>query len=625
MSASVAERAAESAAADPALAGANPDGHSRPTETYVDGLRAVAVVCVLVLHAWGISSSPNIRILGHSVTFLIARGAWGVDLFFVLSGFLLARPWFEAELTGRPRPSVRTYARRRFRRIVPAYVVSLAVLFAVFVPSHVVPAAAVTGRIGFWNIAAHLTFLQHIFPLSATDFGVNGVYWTLTMEVLFYLCLPIMVRAFVGRRAGLAIASALVVSAGWVWLSLRSFGPLVRTLAGSVSGHTGQVVGVPSSTGYMRAFLVVQFPSWLFTFALGILLARLVVRQRGGVGSPWCSPGIALAAIGLALTSLVWFAHEYFAVAPIGAGEPALPYVLDHILPGAAMALLVFGTTFGPAWVRRPLEIRPVRHVGQVSYGVYLYHLMVLTALLRYTTLFDRSPVGAFWLAISCGLGIAVLIATVSWYAIERPLLRGRARGARHAPRQRRWASIAVAGLAMPALGLVLGIADPSGAAPASPGALGTIRHAAQVAALSGPTSPDLAAARNLIYPHERDILSRCGAVQGSTEALSAATWGATGSVFTCRNASAAAVALAEIKRWEPAIGFTPSHLSIGAPTFVRVAADAEPRDPYRFHVRYRSGAQLVGISVSARTDSDGWRALSSIMSAARAVAPVSP
>jgi len=59
---------------------------SAPSEAYIDGLRAVAVLSVMALHAWGLAAHPDVRVFGHSLVFLIARGGWGVELFFVLSG-----------------------------------------------------------------------------------------------------------------------------------------------------------------------------------------------------------------------------------------------------------------------------------------------------------------------------------------------------------------------------------------------------------------------------------------------------------------------------------------------------------------------------------------------------------
>jgi peptidoglycan/LPS O-acetylase OafA/YrhL len=593
-------------------------------------LRAVAVLSVMALHAWGLAAHPDFRVFGHSLVFLIARGGWGVELFFVLSGFLLARPWFVAEVNGTSAPSLRYYAGRRIRRIVPAYFISIGVLLALFVPSGYLDPRSVEGRLGVLNLGAHLTFVHHLFPVTASDFrGLNGVYWTLTMEVLFYLTLPLVIRLFLGAlRATVTTLVALVISGLWVYLSMRSFGSLVHAMVHSVEGPTSGTMAVPATEEYMRALLIVQFPSWLFTFALGIVLARVVVRHRAGVlRSPLLAPRAAACALLAAVAGLVLFATTYRNVRPIGGGAPVQPYVLDRIVPSLLIAAGIYGWTFGPAWFRRPLESRPMRFLGQISYGVYLYHVMIMIGLAYFTSLTDQSRIVQFFVLYAVGLALSTLVASASWYLVERPLLSRRAAGAKAVSSWRRHGAVALVGIAMAATALLVGVVNPAGATATPPvtGALGTMRNVALVPQFTGLATPDSAAAAGSIYPQELGFLGRCGAVQGATEGLSTPAWGATGSVFRCRSGAAAAAMLQGTPAWETALGYERTSLS-GEPNVVysRHADDGLPAFPFHFHIRFASGADVVGVVISARTEAAGEAAVRAILRALAAAHPPS-
>jgi peptidoglycan/LPS O-acetylase OafA/YrhL len=560
LTATVADAPSEPIGPEPDVALAPEAGVARsaPSEAYVDGLRALAVLSVMALHAWGVAAHPNVRVFGHGLGFLIARGGWGVELFFVLSGFLLARPWFVAEVRGRSAPSLRYYAGRRVRRIVPAYFVSIGVLLALFVPSGYLDPRSVEGRLGIVNLGAHLTFVHHLLPVTASDFnGLNGVYWTLTMEVLFYLALPMVIRLFLGtRRAMMTTVAALLISSLWVYLSMRSFGRLVHGMVGSVQGPTSGTMAVPATEDYMRALLIVQFPSWLFTFALGIVLARVVVRRRACVlRSPLLSPGVAACILPAAAVGLVLFARTYRNVRPIGGGAPVAPYILDRVIPSLLIAAAIYGWTFGPAWARRSLESRAMRFLGQISYGAYLYHVMIMVGLTYFTSLTDRSQLTQFVLLYAVGLALTMVVASASWYLVERPLLSRRTAGPTTVRAWRRHGAVVLVGTAMAAIALVIGVVNPAGvsAKPPVTGALGTMENVGLVAQFTGPATPDTAAVAGSIYPQEHDLLARCGAAVGATEGLSTANWGATGSVFRCRNATSASAMLQQIPAWEAA------------------------------------------------------------------------
>lgn len=600
---------------------ANPSNGS--PEAYLDGLRGLALIAVVVIHSWGWAGHPSFAILGRSVDFVIARFGWGVDLFFLLSGFLLARPWFVAEITGAPNPSLRKYFRRRAGRLIPGYYVSLAVLLVLFVPLHVVPTGSVTGSVGFWNIAGHLSFLHHALPITGSDFnGVNGVYWTLTVEFLFYLCLPWAVRLFRGRNVIVVPLVCLVASELWLYLSLHSMGGLIRLMVDSVQGRTGSLVGVPAAESYMRqTFLINQFPTWLFAFSIGIAMARLVVRHRAGlVQSRWLTDRVAVTCVAVGVVGMVAVSYELTRSVDLHPTSTTWPYLLSHSPYDVFLAMILFGLTFGPAWTRRPVETLPMRYLGWVSYGVYLYHLLVLYCLFHLTSLGDLAPLPRFYAAVGLTWLIVLPIATVSWMAIERPFLqRHRAVAAARTRWRRRSVGVGAAA-ALLIVGGTLGASatDVSKRPVETP--LGPVSFASVTPQFTGRTTVLAAAAHGVIYPREQQFLSACGAIRGQTVGLGASKWGMTGSVFTCRDATAATELLEVLPVWEDALKFDVVPSGIGGVQLYRwVAPEATSADPYRFHVRYRSGATVIGVAISATSDSAGRKAVRTILSSATA------
>jgi peptidoglycan/LPS O-acetylase OafA/YrhL len=602
-----------------------------PSEAYIDGLRAVAILGVMGLHAWGIAGNPRVTLLGTDLTMMLARGGWGVDLFFVLSGFLLARPWFVAEARGAARPAFGPYFKRRLRRIVPAYYLSLVVLLALFLPSHNLDPATVEGPLGVLNIGAHLTFVHHLIPATSSEFrGLNGVYWTLTIEMTFYLVLPLVVPLFFGaRRVLLTLIGAFIGTSLWIYLAMRSMGGVVDAMSRSVDGHTGKVLGVAPDQSSMRVLLLVQFPSWLFTFAIGITLARLVVRHRAGVLGHWLVPA-PLASLGapIAVIAMVLLARGYQQGPAIGHGAAVMPYVRDRVLTAALLGLAVYGFTFGSRWIRRPLEWLPLRFLGQISYGAYLYHLMIMISVARFTHMLDLGPTRVFWAAWAITLALTFPVASVSWYLIERPLLRNRQPGpTRRGDRRlrvRRRRAVVTGTVLLSAVALTLGIADPAGSASSVDGALGALRGVSSVAEFTGPATPASAALAGSIYPGERELLERCGAKSGASQGLSTATWGGAGSVFACTDPIAAKAYEAAMPQWEPSVGYRPTTVS-GVPAgrvWFRQAPDGTPEYPFHFHIRYASGAQVIGVVISARSDSVGRSAVRKIFSAVHARYP---
>ena len=369
----------------------------------LDGVRGIAVLWVIAFHYTAVApaADPWVHALSQ-VPWLDAmarNGYLGVDLFFLLSGFLLVMPWLARAARGEPAPTAREFYRRRVLRIVPAYYAHLVLLFGCFLPllqgwMYWRPDAYVVA----WNAIAHGTFLHLTSPLTSGSLGVNGALWTLAIEAQFYLLLPLLAPLFV--RAPLATAlAALAAAAAWRWAT-------VHDLTGLVDLQLRLGAHWKWSEGVARHLLLTQLPSYLGHLGLGALLAVAWMRWHA-------LPGTGERRGALFLAGVAAFAS----LAHVLASGTAVWGELTWLLPTATLAMLLLGAALGTGVIaRRVLGRGPLAFVGRISYSAYLYHLPLLLVMQKYI-----APAGAgFALAY---LAVVLLAAWISWRFVERPFL----------------------------------------------------------------------------------------------------------------------------------------------------------------------------------------------------------
>ncbi|MGH7716350.1 MAG: acyltransferase family protein, partial [Vulcanimicrobiaceae bacterium] len=171
----------------------------------MDGLRGIAIALVVWYHLWQVSwLDPG------ALIFIPISGFLGVELFFFLSAFCLSYPYVCAYFAGTEPNSLGHFAYRRFIKIVPSYVISIVAVLAIAT----VPGAKDSwgANIGWTNLqsaafdlAAHLTFLHTFFGDSYAS--INGVLWTLGIEVQYYVLFPILIYGLL--RAPLSVAGVM--------------------------------------------------------------------------------------------------------------------------------------------------------------------------------------------------------------------------------------------------------------------------------------------------------------------------------------------------------------------------------------------------------------------------------
>lgn len=378
---------------------APPAGHSRFEG--LDGLRAIAAISVLAYHA-AIATSAN-QLSG--IGWITSRLNIGVTVFFLLSGFLLYRPFVAVRWESRPAPGLGTFYWRRALRILPAYWVALTAVAAIPLLAH---SSFAYTRILSSDWYAYYGFLQ-VYSVHTVALGF-GHAWTLCVEASFYLLLPLL--ALCAARMQRADSSDVLelVALGVLACASIAFGAYIHT-QGPASYH-----------------LSLTLPGTFYWFALGMALATLSVgsdRTRLGAGARALAERASVCWL-LALSLFLVLAR--FGGLPHGDARPlsSLRFMEEHLSFGAISLLMVMPAALGTrrtSIVHRLLTIRPLKWLGLVSYGLYLWHLPVILAL-------DRAgaprwfPVHPFPLFAGLALMISLPLAATSYYLVEAPFLR---------------------------------------------------------------------------------------------------------------------------------------------------------------------------------------------------------
>lgn len=360
-----------------------------------DGLRAVAALTVVVTHA-SFTSGANVR---HWAGAYFARMDAGVSIFFLISGFLLYRPFVAARVNGTSPLGLAGFLRRRVLRIFPAYWVALTVV--VFVLGHA-EFRSVADALAFYGL------LQIYDPQRIT--GGIGQAWSLATELSFYLFLPGYAALLRRLRGGYATELA--------------------ALGGLVLIAVGWKLYVLDGGGTHR---LTWLPAYLDLFAMGMFLAVASVwsdsRQRGVPILGWLGR--------YGLTSWAFAAITFWVVAtqvglPRGFEDITVTQaLLRHGLYGATGFFLLLPAVFGTgrSSVERLLAWRPMVFLGLISYGIYVWHKALIHEVQRAldAPLFDID----LNLLLGWTLAGTLVVSTLSYILVEEPALRLKGRSAR--------------------------------------------------------------------------------------------------------------------------------------------------------------------------------------------------
>jgi peptidoglycan/LPS O-acetylase OafA/YrhL len=358
-------------------------------------MRAIAALAVFAGH----TVTGVYAVSAHPTAFLWAVDCAyeGVAIFFLLSGFLLYRPFLTARRGG-GRLRIGSYAKRRVLRIVPAYWVALTIFIA---------AGFVTG-VTTSNWWIFYLFGQIYSPVNIGH-GI-GVAWTLCIEVTFYAALPVFVLlcARLARKPG----------------SVRPDVVLIVLLA------AGSLAFRAHFSGFTQIATVSTLAGTFFWFALGMGVAIVSVELERRPFPVDRLPRLWPVASWLAAVGLFVLNHQ------IQKGflrlDPRAAVVITHALYGVAALFVLLPAVFaerttGP--VQSVLRLRALAWVGLISYAFYLYHTIVIDQLNELAK--DAGISARYVFVAACSLVLTLAVAAASYYLLERPIMRWGRRGSR--------------------------------------------------------------------------------------------------------------------------------------------------------------------------------------------------
>lgn len=344
----------------------------------LDGLRAFAVGAVLFAHFFAQET-----ILGHQ----------GVRLFFVLSGFLISRILIDMrqQQDFRLRPAFRTFYMRRILRIVPAYLV---LVMAVFLLGAVDELGTLK-----WYLTYTSNFLHAL--RNSWEPWVLQHTWSLSIEEQFYAVWPLIIFLTPARYLKAVCWAAIGLS-----LAYRCYLPITLELE------------------VTRDLLP---PASMDALAAGALLAVCRFREEKLLGGYL---GL-LAVLGLAVTIVVYLSEPS---TPLG--EWGLWFAQEVLLLPVFLYAVNAAVDGMNGWAGRILGNAPTRYVGRISYGIYLYHPLVLWCVVALFPGVEGLAENGPMRFVVCG-SLTIAVASLSWYLLEEPINRLKRHFPYSAPMQR--------------------------------------------------------------------------------------------------------------------------------------------------------------------------------------------
>ncbi|HEX3688351.1 MAG TPA: acyltransferase family protein [Solirubrobacteraceae bacterium] len=357
----------------------------------LDGLRALAVVAVLLYHG-GVAWSGG--------------GFLGVEMFFVLSGFLITS-LLVAEFGESGRIALRAFWARRARRLLPALfalVAAIGVYYALAGPTKAIPGLQGDGistllYFSNWHqVAAGTSYFAASGPVSPLQHT-----WSLAIEEQFYVLWPLLVLAVLGaaRRRGASERRSLQVLLG-------------LSLSGAVIASVEMALLFASGRGLDRVYYGTDTRATGLLLGASLAIAMAIRRRWPTTPTPRLSPRWARHALGAASVLVLPLLAAGIVLAD---GDDAWIYPFGMLATDAVMVVLIAAVVFQPrALGARLLSVAPLRAVGKISYGLYLWHFPLFLWL-------DEGSTGQRGTALLIlRLAVTLAVSLLSYFVIEQPI-----------------------------------------------------------------------------------------------------------------------------------------------------------------------------------------------------------
>ena len=349
-------------------------------------LRAFAALSVLVYHVIELYPWKSFPVEGPLLWFRI--GWLGVDLFFVISGFVItlsASQLFEQHGDR----FYKVYLRRRIARILPLYLLT-GFLFVLFCDPTILKNLGILLK----NLIYHLLFIHNLDP--GTHGAIDGPNWSVGVEMQFYLLMMFSIRFLVRLHPGWILMGCLIIS--WLWRAM------VFWRCQDVTCNAFDVF-----------FLSTQLPGCLDEFGFGICLCRMVLDRTNRFFSPgnicknpwfWMT---AAAFIAWPTFSIYWRWAVYWGFWWMVIFWKTLSGMLFFTVLATAIRLVSLIKL-------NKFIFKPIWYLGEISYGIYLWHLLVIKSLGE--TKNFTAPEFLLW-----SLFFTITLSAFSWHFVEKPMI----------------------------------------------------------------------------------------------------------------------------------------------------------------------------------------------------------
>lgn len=362
-----------------------------PKINALTGLRGIAALWVVVYHIWSTLGEEDVTAYGINITPFFL-GEFGVDIFFVLSGFAVFLPCAHA-IHHHLKISWQAFFILRIARLFPAYHMQLLFIFLLF------STGIYNSNITFFETLKHIFLLQNFPPKDSAK--IIGVYWTLPVEFNFYLSIPILF--FLIKRMGIICTVPIILSLciAYRYMIFELYGagePALWLPINQLFGRLDEfIIGIGAAIFFTKFYKTnfykkIADHDWLYIIFGMVGIVSCLYYYELNCGKNYYYDGHA-----------ALFLFNTFLAASIG------------ILIITLTAQGNFGTAL--------FANRPIVFLGIISYGIYLWHCLILQLLLNSRKYFsfinELNALQAFFI----GIYVTIIVASLSYYFIEKPCL----------------------------------------------------------------------------------------------------------------------------------------------------------------------------------------------------------
>lgn len=354
----------------------------------IDLLRGMAASAVMLYH---------IVVIGNFTTFPnwgpfeIVRNGWmGVDLFFVISGFVITLSLSRENLST-PRRARLNFMTRRWFRIAPLYYFTI-IVFITFLQPHLI---FLSGKSIAAHFGSHLVFLHNLLP--QTHGSIVGPNWTIALEMQFYLFMALLITQIFSWKKTKLIFTFILVA--WIW----RFSTTLFLKPGESNANNQSIFSQ-------------MLPGTLDEFLVGILVARLWIESKdiNGKYKERFEKRLFNCGVYFSIFIVTFIVNiNFLRSVNYWAETSMIVFFRTSLAISFGFLLMAFITL--PNW--RFKFDTPFKYLGKISYGIYLWHIIVLS------TILDRMPWVSGYKLIIVVTGLTVVLSIASYHLIEKPMI----------------------------------------------------------------------------------------------------------------------------------------------------------------------------------------------------------